>query len=186
MLRHGRALSLAIAACLAIGVQQLACSSDPSGTEPDTDGDGLSDAEELNVTGTSPLMADTDGDGLSDFQEVVTLGFDPNNDPLHFNPLVADLAQMVVQFVGPPILVFQWMDARGTTYTLEQDLADEFTTGVSNSVSPMQMQSDTMSVSQTDMNQVSVTEPIKVERMAAYGLTGSLSTYELDHLIPWS
>jgi hypothetical protein len=30
----------------------------------------------------------------------------------------------------------------------------------------------------------SVTEPIKVERMAAYGISAPLSTYELDHLIP--
>lgn len=30
----------------------------------------------------------------------------------------------------------------------------------------------------------SVTEPIKVERMKAYGFTGSLAGYELDHLIP--
>jgi hypothetical protein len=30
----------------------------------------------------------------------------------------------------------------------------------------------------------SVTEPIKVERMRAYGITGSLHDYELDHLIP--
>jgi hypothetical protein len=31
---------------------------------------------------------------------------------------------------------------------------------------------------------VSVTEPIKIERMQAYGFTDSLSNYELDHLIP--
>lgn len=30
----------------------------------------------------------------------------------------------------------------------------------------------------------SVTEPIKVERIAAYGITAPLSGYELDHLIP--
>jgi hypothetical protein len=30
----------------------------------------------------------------------------------------------------------------------------------------------------------SVTEPIKVERMAAYGISAPLSMYELDHLIP--
>jgi hypothetical protein len=172
MLRHGRALSLAIAALLAIGVQQLGCSSDP-GAEPDTDGDGLSDAEELNVTDTSPLMADTDGDGLSDFQEAVTLGFDPNNDPLHFNPRVADLPEMIVQFVGPPILVFQWMDAKGTTYTLEQDLAATYTTGATQSVSPMQMQADTNSVSQTNMNEVSVTEPIGGVSSSASGSGGS-------------
>ena len=42
----------------------------------DTDGDGLSDAEEINTYGTDPLKADTDGDGLLDGYEVAN-GFDP-------------------------------------------------------------------------------------------------------------
>jgi len=37
---------------------------------PDTDGDGLGDGEELREHGTDPTMADTDGDGLSDSEEV--------------------------------------------------------------------------------------------------------------------
>ena len=36
----------------------------------DSDGDGLTDAEELTVYGTDPQRADTDGDGLSDGAEV--------------------------------------------------------------------------------------------------------------------
>ena len=43
------------------------------GTDPlsaDTDGDGLSDGQEVNVYGTSPTNADTDGDGLKDGEEV--------------------------------------------------------------------------------------------------------------------
>ena len=35
----------------------------------DTDGDGLTDGQELNDTGTDPTLADTDGDGLSDKEE---------------------------------------------------------------------------------------------------------------------
>ncbi|MCB9687715.1 MAG: hypothetical protein H6738_24010 [Alphaproteobacteria bacterium] len=42
----------------------------------DTDGEGLSDAEETCVTGTDPTLADTDGDGLDDRQEI-ELGSDP-------------------------------------------------------------------------------------------------------------
>ena len=38
-------------------------------TEPDADGDGLSDADEATV-GSDPNNADTDGDGLSDGDEV--------------------------------------------------------------------------------------------------------------------
>lgn len=46
---------------------------------PDTDGDGLSDAEEIRL-GTNPLNADTDGDGIPDGIEV----------KLGLNPLVPD------------------------------------------------------------------------------------------------
>jgi hypothetical protein len=42
----------------------------------DSDGDGLSDADEIVVYGTDPLQTDTDGDGVSDFNEVV-FGTDP-------------------------------------------------------------------------------------------------------------
>ena len=47
----------------------------------DTDGDGLSDGEEVLIYGTNPLMADTDGDGLTDYEEVRIYGT---------NPLMAD------------------------------------------------------------------------------------------------
>jgi hypothetical protein len=43
----------------------------------DTDGDGLSDAEE-GTLGTNPLKADTDDDGLTDFQEVKTYLTNPD------------------------------------------------------------------------------------------------------------
>lgn len=43
----------------------------------DTDGDGLSDGEEVNTYGTCPRIYDTDGDGLSDGQEILIYGMDP-------------------------------------------------------------------------------------------------------------
>ncbi|MFZ1730977.1 MAG: hypothetical protein WBQ23_08970 [Bacteroidota bacterium] len=43
---------------------------------PDTDGDGLRDGEEI-ARGTSPIFADTDGDGLVDGEEVRRWGTDP-------------------------------------------------------------------------------------------------------------
>lgn len=46
---------------------------------PDTDGDGLSDGDEVNIHGTDPLDPDTDGDGLSDGDEVLIYGTDPLN-----------------------------------------------------------------------------------------------------------
>jgi hypothetical protein len=46
-------------------------------TGPDTDGDGLIDAAEVNIHGTDPLDADSDGDGLGDGAEVNVHGTDP-------------------------------------------------------------------------------------------------------------
>jgi len=43
----------------------------------DTDGDGLSDADEVLKYKTDPLKADTDGDGLSDGDEVLNYKTDP-------------------------------------------------------------------------------------------------------------
>jgi outer membrane protein OmpA-like peptidoglycan-associated protein len=48
---------------------------------PDTDGDGLTDGEEVKIYGTNPNNPDTDGDGLSDGDEV---------HKYHTNPLLAD------------------------------------------------------------------------------------------------
>jgi outer membrane protein OmpA-like peptidoglycan-associated protein len=45
--------------------------------KPDTDGDGLTDGEEVMKYHTDPLKADTDGDGLNDGQEVNTYHTDP-------------------------------------------------------------------------------------------------------------
>ncbi|KKL57433.1 hypothetical protein LCGC14_2235450, partial [marine sediment metagenome] len=45
----------------------------------DTDGDGLSDGDEVNTYLTDPNESDTDGDGLSDGDEVNTYGTDPND-----------------------------------------------------------------------------------------------------------
>src|SRR5258706_6325024 len=52
------------------------------GTDPlkaDTDGDGLSDGEEVNTYKTNPLIPDTDQDGLSDGDEVLKYKTNPLN-----------------------------------------------------------------------------------------------------------
>jgi hypothetical protein len=43
---------------------------DPDPTKLDTDGDGLTDGQEVNTFGSSPSLADTDGDGANDKLEV--------------------------------------------------------------------------------------------------------------------
>ncbi|MEL6180440.1 MAG: hypothetical protein AAFS10_15885, partial [Myxococcota bacterium] len=62
--------------------------SDP--TTPDTDGDGLTDAEEFQLK-SDPRDADTDGDGLSDFDEVrrwatIPISVDTDGDSRDSNP----------------------------------------------------------------------------------------------------
>lgn len=46
---------------------------------PDTDGDQLTDFDEVRVHGTDPLKADTDDDGLGDFGELRQYTTDPRN-----------------------------------------------------------------------------------------------------------
>ena len=48
-------------------------------TKADTDGDGLGDREEVEVYGTDPRKTDTDGDGFLDGQEV-SGGYNPNGE----------------------------------------------------------------------------------------------------------
>ncbi|EKD28696.1 MAG: hypothetical protein ACD_79C00243G0002, partial [uncultured bacterium] len=53
------------------------------GTDPlnsDTDGDTISDGQELNTYNTNPLKPDTDDDGLTDSYEIVTSLTDPLDD----------------------------------------------------------------------------------------------------------
>jgi len=45
--------------------------------EYDTDGDGLSDVDEINYWKTDPLNPDTDGDGFADAWEILG-GYNPN------------------------------------------------------------------------------------------------------------
>jgi hypothetical protein len=46
-------------------------------TNPDTDGDGVADGDEINIYGTDPLNPDTDGDGASDGEELFWTHTDP-------------------------------------------------------------------------------------------------------------
>ena len=57
------------------------------GTNPlcyDTDDDGLSDGDEVNIYATNPRLRDTDGDGVSDGQELAA-GTNPNSAASVFN-----------------------------------------------------------------------------------------------------
>jgi outer membrane protein OmpA-like peptidoglycan-associated protein len=60
-------------------IEYLMSLSDEELMERDSDGDGLSDYDEIYVYGTDPLNPDTDGDGLTDYEEVMEYGTDPLN-----------------------------------------------------------------------------------------------------------
>ena len=100
---------------------------------PDTDGDGVSDGDEVHKFHTDPLNPDTDGDGLSDGDEI-RLGTNPLNPDtdgdgipdgievkLGLNPLVADPTTAVQGHVidqsgnpvaGANVVVFRFFVAR--------------------------------------------------------------------------
>ena len=106
------------------------------GSRVDTDGDGLADAYELYVTGTSTNAVDTDLDGLSDSTEL-GLGTNPNNLDsdadglldgeevlaLATNPLAGDTDEdglsdrEEVGAISPA--QYHWLDSGGATNLLE-------------------------------------------------------------------
>jgi hypothetical protein len=55
----------------------LAAESGLDPRNPDSDGDGILDGDEVNRYGTDPQSGDTDGDGLWDGNELFTAGTDP-------------------------------------------------------------------------------------------------------------
>lgn len=66
----------------------------------DTDGDGLSDADEISVWGTDPYNPDTDGDGLTDGEEVLQYRTDPLNPDTDWDGLL-DGAEVHVHRTDP-------------------------------------------------------------------------------------
>ena len=69
----------------------------------DTDNDGLTDGDEVNTYSTDPNLADTDGDGYSDGNEV-SQGTNPN-DPTDF-PAVGGGGGCTLMASGPNALAF--------------------------------------------------------------------------------
>jgi len=101
---------------------------------PDTDGDGLSDGEEVNRRKTNPLAADTDTDGLSDGREIEK-GTDPlrkdtdddgimdsvDPDPLH----AATKTPLIVPSASPTRSLTPTQTSTPTiTFTPQLNLAD--------------------------------------------------------------
>jgi alpha-tubulin suppressor-like RCC1 family protein len=104
----------------------------------DTDGDGLSDRDEIGLYGTSPLLVDTDGDGLSDFEEVIGFGFDPTGNNYLFNPLIADVPKIGVRITTTPSLGVHVSSTTGSERSVEVTRTSEFSQSQTNSNSGTQ------------------------------------------------
>jgi alpha-tubulin suppressor-like RCC1 family protein len=164
--------------CLAViilGLLTVACGggsgggADIASKHQDSDGDGLSDYEELEKYGTSPIFADTDGDGFSDYVECVEYGFDPSKNPVKFNPCVADVPKLGFNLTSPPNVALELTDTTGTTHSFETSRSNE--------------SAKTVSTSTTDTNTHSV--EMSHTSTASFGfsgwsLTGSVS-YSFGH-----
>jgi hypothetical protein len=110
--------------------QERQAGTDPR--NPDTDGDMLTDADELNVHHTNPLVADTDGDTISDGEEVIegTDGFvtnplkkDTDGDTIDDNVEIANGSDPTDRFNPPPppvpsqglVALYNFDETSGTT-----------------------------------------------------------------------
>ncbi|MGA1867755.1 MAG: MopE-related protein [bacterium] len=104
------------------GIDQDCDGRDPIST--DSDGDGLTDEEEIKTYGTSPDLADTDGDGFNDYTECI-IYFEPDINPYKFNPLVADTPKIVVTLTSPPIIKLHMTDTAGINRSFETTRSSE-------------------------------------------------------------
>jgi hypothetical protein len=77
---------------------------------PDTDGDGLSDGDEVHVYHTNPLLWDTDGDGISDGVEIRT-----GSDPLDINSFnLASALSSITVSPGSFRLIYNTVDGQSS------------------------------------------------------------------------
>jgi len=86
--------------------------------------------EQISQFGTSPVLDDTDGDGISDAREINELGFDPDINPYRFNPLVADVPRLGLILRSPPSVRLFLTDAVAETKTFEVDRTYQTTVDV--------------------------------------------------------
>ena len=112
------------------------------GSDPDvedSDGDGLSDGLEVHTYGSDPIVEDTDGDGYLDGFEVYDRDFDPTVDPTRFNPLLADIPQLEFTLAEPPQIGIYATESGGTTTSIDTTSGvssmDEISTTTGNSQS---------------------------------------------------
>lgn len=88
------------------------------GYEINSDGDGLSDYDEINKYNTNPLKADSDGDTLNDGDEI-EIGLDPN-DPETFG--VPDAEYKIKQTVSADSKALKRVNTEESPYKLSLEI----------------------------------------------------------------
>lgn len=89
-----------------------------TGGNSDSDGDGLSDEEELTIYKTNPLVKDTDGDGYSDYDEIVLKAFNKDVNNFQFNPRIADVPKLEMEITSTPNLAMVYTEGSATRKTV--------------------------------------------------------------------
>jgi alpha-tubulin suppressor-like RCC1 family protein len=170
-----------------MGLMLVACGSqgdtynysEPSSQDAgaDTDGDGLTDDDELLVHKTSPTLKDTDGDGMSDYTECVDYGYDSTNNRYRYNPLIADLPELGINLTSPPSVSLHLTDTEGNKRTFETGRSDESARTVNQSQTNSRSSSIEMSVKTTATGTVGFppSASVSVEVGASWGFERSSS-----------
>lgn len=96
---------------------------------PDTDSDGLPDCYEEFI-GTSVFDEDTDGDNLSDHEEVVSKAFDPVSNNFQFNPLIADIPTISFSLTSVPEISINYTTSEGQSLSITNTEQTETATQV--------------------------------------------------------
>ena len=96
--------------------QEMALGTDPR--YADTDGDGISDGDEVNVYHTNPLLADSDGDGISDGDEIAA-GTNPLDPKSGFKVVAA-------QRLPNGSFALSWPAIAGKTYRVLRSTTVDF------------------------------------------------------------
>jgi hypothetical protein len=148
----------------------------PEDSSLDTDGDGLTDEDEITRHGTSPNVADTDGDGFDDHDEIVDKAFDPDTAIAQFNPRVADVPELGIELVSAPAIAVTYSESSGTAKTV----GTERTQSTSNATTKNWGGSNSHSVEMTHTAGVEVGVEHEFGPTGGTTLSASLS-YEFSH-----
>lgn len=154
----------------------------------DSDEDGLSDGDEISVYHTDPSNPDTDGDGFKDGEEINL----HNNNTNMFNPLIADMPELEIEFVGKPQIFYEYTTSSGSSSSesVDYSTSEEGSSSISNSSSKSRDETHGWSVGFKISQKVS-TSGSESEAGFEFGYNGNVTkgesiSYSRDSSSGWS